>query len=104
MRYPQPRDVDLPVNKHWGRENEFEFTQRIIEIFYEIYYAHPGQTVAIVTHGRAIGTILREVLHMPMGENFRIAAADTSIHHFVLGPNRTVIRSLNNAEHLKMFI
>ncbi|OZM56244.1 hypothetical protein CIB95_12535 [Lottiidibacillus patelloidae] len=100
VRYPNSADVDFPSNKQWGRESQFEFSNRVIEAFYEIYYSHPGQTVAIVTHGRAIGAILKEVLHLPVGEDFRVEADDTSIHHFVMGPDRIIVRSLNNSEHL----
>lgn len=98
--FPKTRDSQFPHNRSWGRESELGFAKRVLEAFYEIYYSHPGETVAIVTHGRAISTILREVLRMPISQDFRIGADDTSIHYFEMGPDKTEIQYLNNTDHL----
>ncbi|HFJ9404069.1 TPA: histidine phosphatase family protein [Bacillus paranthracis] len=98
--FPKPRDMQAPYDKSWGRESDIEFSKRVLESFYEIYYTHPGEQIAIVTHGRAINVILREVLHLPVQHDFRIESDDTSIHHVQIGPNQTILYSINNTEHL----
>lgn len=101
ISYPDPRGGYITSSKAWDRESELDFGSRILQSFYEIYYAHPGKTVAIVTHGRAISIIMREIMRMPISEDFRIESADTSVHRFVLTPDKTILKCVNNVEHLK---
>lgn len=87
-------------NKTFDRESDIEFNRRIVELFHELLRKHNGQTVCLVTHGRAINVILKEVLNLPLSHDFRADSEDTSIHHFLINDGQTFIRCINDASHL----
>ncbi|MGG3792187.1 histidine phosphatase family protein [Geobacillus thermodenitrificans] len=97
--YPVP-PKQVIFNRAYDGESELEFHRRVVELFYELAHRHQGKTVCIVTHGRAINAILKEVMNLPLSHDFRVDSADTSIHHFVMRQNQTLLRRVNHTDHL----
>lgn len=98
--YPKPRHYKTPHYKSWGSESELEFTRRVLSSFYELYYQNPGKKIALVTHGRVISVIIREIMDLPITQDLRIESEDTSIHRFKFGPDKSEILKLNDTNHL----
>lgn len=99
--FPKPKDLKAPHQKSWKSESEIDFSSRVLSTFYELYYSHPGETIAVVTHGRVISTIFRELMNLPFTHDFRVQSDDTSILHVKFSPKQTIIYSVNNTDHLK---
>ena len=75
-----------------------EFTARVRGAVSRIAAAHPGQRVAVFTHGGVIG----EALAQASGSRpFAFITADNgSISRLVISPDRWVVRGFNDTAHL----
>lgn len=87
-------------DRTYDGESNIEFNRRIVELFYELVHKYQGKTVCLVTHGRAINVILKEIMNLPLSHDFRVDSDDTSVHHFVMKNNQTFIRRVNDVTHL----
>lgn len=65
-----------------------------------MYYQNRNKKISLVTHGRLISAIIREVMDLSITQDLRIESEDTSIHHFKCGPDKTQIFKLNDTNHL----
>ena len=101
IKYPNPREGYIPSSNIWEKESEIEYSSRIVKAFYNIYHSNIGKKVMIVTHGRAISAIMREVMQLPASKEVWIKCDDTSIHQFVMSDNFVEIIRINDAMHLK---
>lgn len=101
IKYPNPREGYIPSSNVWEKESEIEYSSRIVKAFYNIYHSSIGKKVMIVTHGRAISAIMREVMQLPASKEVWIKCDDTSIHQFVMSNNFVEIIKLNDTMHLK---
>lgn len=97
--YPLP-SKQVIFDRTFDGESNIEFNRRVVELFYELVHRHQCKTVCLVTHGRAINVILKEVMNLPLSHDFRVDSEDTSIHHFIMKNNQIIIRCVNNAHHL----
>jgi len=81
-----------------GAEPTAEFTARVRGAVSRIAAAHPGQRVAVFTHGGVIG----EALAQASGSRpFAFITADNgSISRLVISPDRWVVRGFNDTAHL----
>lgn len=104
IKYPKPREGYIPSSNIWEKESEIEYSSRIVKAFYNIYHSSIGKKVMIVTHGRAISAIMREVMQLPASKEVWIKCDDTSIHQFVMNNNFVEIIRLNDTMHLNKSI
>jgi 2,3-bisphosphoglycerate-dependent phosphoglycerate mutase len=81
-----------------GAEPAAEFTARVREAVDRIAAAHPGQRVAVFTHGGVIG----EALAQASGSRpFAFVTADNgSISRLVVTPGQWFVRGFNDTAHL----
>jgi 2,3-bisphosphoglycerate-dependent phosphoglycerate mutase len=81
-----------------GAEPTAEFTARVRDAVSRIAAAHPGQRVAVFTHGGVIG----ETLAQASGSRpFAFITADNgSISRLVITPERWIVRGFNDTAHL----
>jgi probable phosphoglycerate mutase len=81
-----------------GAEPAAEFTARVRDAVGRIAAAHPGQRVAVFTHGGVIG----EALAQASGSRpFAFVTADNgSISRLVVTPGQWIVRGFNDTAHL----
>jgi len=84
-----------------GAEPDDEFASRVREGIDAVASRHPGQTVAVFTHGGVIGRALAQASG---SRPFAFLGADNgSISHLVVIGGRWVVRSFNDTAHLEDF-
>ncbi len=82
-----------------GAESNAALTARLIPALRRIAGRHPDALVVAVAHGGVIGHILA---HATGAEPFAFAgAANASISHIVMTPERIIVRRFNDAAHLE---
>jgi probable phosphoglycerate mutase len=82
-----------------GAEPDDQFARRVREGIDHVASRHPGQTVAVFTHGGVIG---RAMAQASGSRPFAFLGADNgSISHLVVVRGRWVIRSFNDTAHLE---
>lgn len=101
IKYPNPKEGYIPSSNIWGKESEIEYSCRVVNAFYNIYKSNIGKIVMIVTHGRAISAIIREIMELPASKEVWVKCDDTSIHEFLVGNNFVEIIRVNDTMHLK---
>lgn len=82
-----------------GAEPMADLAARVREAIERLAAAHPGQRIAVFTHGGVIG----EVLALATGSRpFAFIGADNaSISYLVIAGDRWIIRSFNDTAHLQ---
>jgi probable phosphoglycerate mutase len=81
-----------------GAESAEAFQSRVHGAIVRIAAAHPGETVAVFTHGGVIGRVLADAAQSrPFAFN---GAANASISHLVVDGDRWTIRVYNDTAHL----
>jgi probable phosphoglycerate mutase len=96
-------DVGVP-----GYEVDGEFQRRVLECLGTIVEAHPGETVAAITHGGVIGAYVRETLRLPIVRPNPFAVSNGSITTIDVSDGafeerirpRALLVSLNDVCHL----
>jgi 2,3-bisphosphoglycerate-dependent phosphoglycerate mutase len=82
-----------------GAEPEAQFAARTSAAIERIAGAHPGQRVAVVTHGGVIGQVLATAAQ---SRPFAFITADNaSISRIVVADGRWIIRTFNDTGHLE---
>lgn len=75
--------------------------RRMVETVREIAAAHPGETVALFSHGTAIRTMLAEFLHLSQGEMGRLGHCDnTGVACLQVEKDAVNVLSFNDNSHL----
>jgi broad specificity phosphatase PhoE len=104
--YAQP-GADVSRIKVEGFDQDGELVARATKAFREILGAHAGQTIAIITHGGVIGTVLRWLLGMPRVRPGPFAIENTSVTIFDVrdvepdgSPQQPQLVTLNDICHL----
>ena len=82
-----------------GAESAAALRERVRGAMDRIVTAHPGQCVAIVSHGGVIGEILAQVTDAGRPFAF-LGAANGSISQVVAFGNRWILRRFNDTSHL----
>jgi 2,3-bisphosphoglycerate-dependent phosphoglycerate mutase len=81
-----------------GAESSLAFTSRVREAVERLAAAHPGQRLAVFTHGGVIGEVLALATQ---SRPFAFIGADNgSISHIVVTPQGWVVRRFNDTAHL----
>lgn len=84
-----------------GGESNLDVARRVVEAFDEVVERHPGQMVAVVTHGGAMRALIGYVVGLPLGQSPRVSVSgNTGISLIEVnqwGPRLTL---LNDTAHL----
>jgi broad specificity phosphatase PhoE len=84
-----------------GEEGNAAFDRRLAEVLAEIKARHGGEeTVAIVSHGASLGTLLCQMLGLDTGRPAPFHFGNTSISIVELRPPGPVLTLLNDTCHL----
>ena len=91
-----------------GYESDDELAQRVMRVLEEIVGEHPGQTVAVITHGGVIAVACRQTLQMPVARPGPFAVSNAGITTFDMrgedpdawGRPRAQLVTLNDTCHL----
>ncbi|MGI6030524.1 MAG: histidine phosphatase family protein [Eubacteriales bacterium] len=59
-------------------ENFYQVSQRVTACVQRLVKAHPGQTIALTSHGMAIKCLLRELLGYPMKDLYDVPVGDNT--------------------------
>lgn len=99
--------TDVSLIEVDGFEQDGELVPRVTTAFRDIIAGHPGQTVAVVTHGGVIGSVLRWLLGMPRVRPGPFAIENTSVTIFDVhnvesdgSPKQAQLVTLNDTCHL----
>jgi probable phosphoglycerate mutase len=91
-------------DKNWappGGESNVDVAVRVQTAFDKIVENHPDETVAVVTHGGAIISLLSLVVGFPPGERARIwVSANTGFSIVEVGKRGPILVRLNDDTHL----
>ena len=102
--YPEQLDWFTGDPARWsvpGSEPYVQVRRRIRETVTEFAEAHPGQTVAVVSHGFAIRSMLCDILDIPSAEISRMPYGDNTAVTLVTEENGNyTIDWLNDNSHL----
>ncbi len=82
-----------------GSEPSDQFRQRVVTIVDEIAARHPGERVAIFSHGGAINVYFAEVLGI--ARDFFYPIPNTSVNVVRVAGNRRYLLALNDVAHLR---
>ena len=94
--YTDPTSVTPPEG-----ESLVSFRKRIVSAFKKIINEHPGEKVAVVTHGGSIRVLLTSVLEMPLDKYWRLEVHNTSVSIVTFHDGRPVLNLLNSTVHLE---
>ena len=86
--------------KYPGGESRSEAMQRVKAGFMAIHESHPGQVVAIVTHGGVLATVFAWVLGIPEGVRPRCKVLNASINTVAIHQDSAQIVSWGDVAHL----
>ncbi len=85
-----------------GGENNHDLYARAAAAFEELIAAHPGEMIALVSHGAILHTTLLYVLGLPLGEYGRISlSGNTGISIVESSKGRMRLTRLNDTSHLE---
>lgn len=91
-------------NRDWlcppGGEDRDSFVERVVSVMGEIVARHPDQTVAVVSHGGALGVYLMYLLGMPVRRRSPFQFDNTSLSVVTVSPRRVRLLKLNDTSHL----
>ncbi|MGQ4599675.1 histidine phosphatase family protein [Nocardia sp. R6R-6] len=79
-------------------ESSAEFRRRILDTVTAIADKHPGERVAVVSHGGAISSLLSAVLGIE--EDMWVYSAHTGITRLLRGEDRWAVGAVNETPHL----
>lgn len=86
----RPTEVDFP-----GGERFTDFARRVRESAREILLAHPGDQVAVVSHGGPIRLLIADALAMPTAVMFRLDQTHAAVSAIDWHNDKPVVRLLN---------
>jgi probable phosphoglycerate mutase len=97
-----PLALEMFARERWdvipGAENAELFAARVRSAILGLADRHPGQRVAVFTHGGVIGQALAEATG---ARSFAFAGSDNaSVSRVVITPDRWVLRAFNDTSHL----
>jgi broad specificity phosphatase PhoE len=77
------------------------FHARVMATFQTILADHPSQSVAVVTHGGVIGSLIAQIEGVSPNEPGRYTLANCGLTQLVVTPEYTEIQTLNDVLHLE---
>ncbi len=82
-------------------ESNLEVTQRLWKLFDSIIENHPGEMVAVVSHGGALAIIIAYALGFPLGQRARISVrGNTGLSAIEFDNHVPRVTLLNDVNHL----
>ncbi|MCL4516911.1 MAG: histidine phosphatase family protein [Firmicutes bacterium] len=84
-----------------GGESCADLSARAVAAVREIAARHPGETVAVVSHGGTLKTILCDALGLPLEKRHRFSIGNASVSVVEYRDNGPVVISLNDTFHLE---
>ena len=84
-----------------GGEKFSDVQGRAMEALYEIVRAHHNQTIAAVTHGGVLRTIIAAVLSAPLKKMWAIKQFNTAVNIFRVDEGGFSIETINSVAHLR---
>jgi broad specificity phosphatase PhoE len=103
------RGVQSPTERVYpGEEGREHFLQRVTEAFAGVIESHPGETVAVVSHGGPIALYCQRVLGMPYRRPMPFVIANCSLNLIAVsdeldeaGERPMLLDRLNDTCHLR---
>lgn len=86
---------------HPGAESLRQLTERGQAVLQELAQKHPGERLAIVSHGAFLGAVLRHILGVPLGGKHGFRLANGSISEVVFADGDWRVRTLGEVYHLR---
>lgn len=84
-----------------GSETVYDVEKRALEALTDIAIAHPGQEVAVVSHGITLRCLLTKILELPYsGEKLLPIFKNTSVTKLTYDNGRFTMEWMNDASHL----
>ena len=83
-----------------GGETQQELSERVVGALAEIAGAHPGETVAVATHGGPIKSAIFAVLEIPIGSWDRTWVSNGSVTVFLGSSDELKVACFNDTSHL----
>lgn len=84
-----------------GGETFREVKERAAGAVIRLVEDHPGQTIAVVSHGGTIRTVICAALHIHLNHLWDIRLDNTAVSIIEYHKNRAIIALLNDIHHLK---
>jgi probable phosphoglycerate mutase len=81
-------------------EDRDHFVNRAVAVMTDIVAKHPGQIVAVVSHGGTLGVYLAHLLEMPTHRSLPFQFDNTSLSIVKAGEHRLRLLRLNDTAHL----
>jgi len=107
---PEIRETDAEALQTWlsdrqrvappGGETQAELSERVMRALREIAGAHPGETVAVATHGGPIKSAVFAILDIPIDSWNRTWIANGSVTVLRGTPEELRVASFNDTSHL----
>jgi probable phosphoglycerate mutase len=83
-----------------GGESQRALSDRVVAAVTEIAGRHPGETLAVVTHGGVLTALFRHVLGLPLDAPRRFARSNASWNVFTLSDAKWVMETWGDTSHL----
>ena len=94
--YVCPDEVDIP-----GGETFRSLKDRAGQAIAELVRAHKDETIAVISHGGTIRTILCDVLHIHLNHVWNIRQDNTAMNIIEYYDHRTMVSLVNDTGHLR---
>lgn len=86
-----------------GGESNLDVARRVVAAFDEVVERHPGQMVAVVSHGGAMRALIGYVVGLPLGQSPRVSVSgNTGISLIEVnqwGPRLTLLNDTTHLHH-----
>lgn len=86
---------------HPGAESLRQLAERGQAVLAELAQKHPGERLAIVSHGAFLGAVLRHILGVPLGGKHGFRLANGSISEIVFTDGDWRVKTLGEVYHLR---
>jgi len=85
-----------------GGESAIAFRERLLARFAELAASHPGQCVAVVTHGGALGMLYRVATAMPLDAVRDYPLPNAGVNRFAWAGGRLLLEAWGDVAHLEV--
>lgn len=86
---------------HPGAESLRQLSERGQAVLQALAEKHPGERLAIVSHGAFLGAVLRHILGVPLGGRHGFRLANGSISEIVFADGDWRVKTLGEVYHLR---
>jgi probable phosphoglycerate mutase len=103
-RYPEQAAAFSSGNPDYalpGGESARQQYHRVVECVQELATRHPGQGIAIVTHGGVLKSLFHQAINLPLGGLRRFSLFNASINTFSVNDGHWRLDTWGDIYHLK---